>query len=250
MILPSEELVPRSAKTAADVAYQPATLPSLLDFANAIAKSSIAPPDARGDVAAVAAMLAFGASRGMMWAQSLNEISVIKGKISASAALLHTWVQQSPDCETFDVIESTAERAVIRVKRKDWTDYRTYSYSIEDAKRAGIMRQGGAWFTNPRAMLVARARSGAARLWFPGVVTGVYASEELRDGDSPATVEATGVAVVVPEAPADAQDPKPSTPLGKLRAAAKRVIATAPPPEPTLEAEIVPEPVTDERGEG
>lgn len=218
-------------------AYQPTDLSGLVHLATMIAKSSICPADARGDIGAIAMLVAFGSTRGLKWSQSLMELSVIKGKVTASAQLLHAWCASSPDCEQFDVIESTPKQAVVRVKRRGWEKSRDFTYTVEEAKVAGIMRQGGAWYSNPRAMCVARARSGAARLWFPEVVSGVYAAEEIKDdptiGKEPA-VEAT----VMPEQ---------ATPMAKLRAAARRAAAvTEPPPlavesEPPVDVEVVSE---------
>lgn len=228
-------LVPRKQVTTDEemhlAAYQPTTLADLIHLAGMIAKSSICPADARGDVGAIAMLVAFGSTRGLKWSQSLMELSVIKGKVTASAQLLHAWCASSPECEQFDVIEATPKQATIRVKRRGWTESRDFTYTLEEAKTAGIMRQGGAWFTNPRAMCVARARSSAARLWFPEVVSGVYAAEEIKDDPTIAAappLEAT----VAPE--------EPSTPMAKLRAAARRAAAVTAPP-PLEDAEIVSE---------
>ena len=53
------------------------------------------------------------------------------------------------------------------------------SYSIEDAKRAGLVRSGSAWDKTPAAMLRARCISETLRAIAPEIVQGVYVPEEL-----------------------------------------------------------------------
>lgn len=61
-------------------------------------------------------------------------------------------------------------------------------YTIEDAKRAGLVKEKSGWDKDPGAMLRARLASKAVRIMAPEIVAGVYTPEEL--GDS--TQESTG----------------------------------------------------------
>lgn len=56
-----------------------------------------------------------------------------------------------------------------------------FSYSIEEAKQAGLVKPKGGWEKNPKAMLRARCVSGAMRMYAPHLVVGVYTPEELED---------------------------------------------------------------------
>lgn len=62
-------------------------------------------------------------------------------------------------------------------KRADNGDTMTVSFSIEDAKRAGIYR--GTWLRYPEDMLFARALSRLARQLFPDVIKGCYVEGEI-----------------------------------------------------------------------
>lgn len=54
-------------------------------------------------------------------------------------------------------------------------------YTIEDAKRAKLIRSGGNWEKDPGSMLRARTASKAVRMLAPEIVAGYYTPEELGD---------------------------------------------------------------------
>ncbi len=53
------------------------------------------------------------------------------------------------------------------------------SFSMDDAKRAGLVRSGSAWDKTPAAMLRARCVSETLRAIAPEIVQGVYVPEEI-----------------------------------------------------------------------
>lgn len=174
----------RETTVIAGLGYQPADMESLVRLSQLICRSGLAPNAVRGDAGSVAMLIALGSTLGLSWAQSVQELQVINGKVSCSAVLLHARCQQSPACEQFDVIEATDKVATVRVKRRGWKEHLDLAYTIEDAAKQGLLARGGAWKTVPRAMLVARARAEAARRWFPEVVVGFYSVEEMADSAS------------------------------------------------------------------
>lgn len=58
-------------------------------------------------------------------------------------------------------------------------------YSIDDAKRANLVKKGGNWEKNPGEMLRARATSKGVRMVMPGIVAGIYCPEDFSENDSP-----------------------------------------------------------------
>lgn len=70
------------------------------------------------------------------------------------------------------------------------------SYTLEDAKRAGLLpaRGGSGWAKFPAEMMRARLISKAVRMLCPEVCTGTYTPEELEDIQRPAQVQAVAVA--------------------------------------------------------
>lgn len=81
------------------------------------------------------------------------------------------------------------------------------SWTLEDARRAGLLDRGENWQKYPRAMLRARLISEGVRTIFPGVAIGLYTPEEVveftpaesdltpyrEDGERAVTVEASPV---------------------------------------------------------
>ena len=162
------------------VGYQPMDMESLVRLSQLVCRSGLAPQAVRGDAGSVAMLIALGHTMGLSWAQAIQELQIINGKVSCSAVLLHARCEKSPECEFFTVTEATDERATVTVKRREWSEPQTLTYSIQDAQKQGLLSRGGAWKSVPRAMLVARARAEAARRWFPGIVVGFYATEEME----------------------------------------------------------------------
>lgn len=64
-------------------------------------------------------------------------------------------------------------------------------FTIDDAKRAGLIKPDSGWAKYPRAMLFSRAISQGARMYCPDAIGGVYTTEEMQ---------ATGMAdIEIPE---------------------------------------------------
>jgi hypothetical protein len=86
-----------------------------------------------------------------------------------------------------DIIESEIHKnstpnysAICTVKREGRSDPVTRSFSIEDAKRAGLWQKPGPWKDYPKRMLTMRARAFALRDAFPDVLAGLYLREEFE----------------------------------------------------------------------
>ena len=77
--------------------------------------------------------------------------------------------------------KSDEKVCILHGKRSDNGDTWTESFSIEDAKRAGIYKEGGTWGKYPKAMLFARALSVLARQLFPDVISGCYVEGEITE---------------------------------------------------------------------
>lgn len=63
------------------------------------------------------------------------------------------------------------------------------SYSIDDAKRAGLVRAKSNWEKDPGSMLRARATSKGVRMVMPGIVAGVYCPEDFDQTELPPATE-------------------------------------------------------------
>ena len=153
-----------------------------------------------------AAMLIItGHELGLSPAQSLRGIYVVSGKPVLSADLMVAVVRKSGLCESWRVVESTAERCTITTRRRGETVDATRTWTMADAKRAGITNKG-TWAAYPAAMLRHRCASDLARQEYSDVIMGLYDPEEL-DADHlvatppPATITPEGFAALGVEQP-------------------------------------------------
>jgi hypothetical protein len=94
--------------------------------------------------------------------------------------------------------EITADVATCTVKRRGEPPA-SRSFSVEDAKRAGLYGKQGPWQQYPKRMLQMRARAWALRDVFPDVLRGVHVAEEAQDMPNERPM---GQAEVIPAEPA------------------------------------------------
>ena len=102
----------------------------------------------------------------------------VKGKVEMSARMMAALIRSRKHSITRDT-KSTDEICILHGKRADTGDCWTESFSIDEAKRAGLVRAGSPWVTFPRDMLYARALSRLARQLFPDTIGNTYVEGEL-----------------------------------------------------------------------
>lgn len=136
--------------------------------------------------AKVAVCILAGLEVGLAPAQAVGSIMLAGGRPAIYGDGAMAVVRASGLLESID--ESVAgdgedRRSVVKVKRKGEPE-RTYSFSIFDANRAGLIERAkgrGPWVAYPDRMLVARARGFAFRDVFPDVLRGLTLAEEALD---------------------------------------------------------------------
>ena len=141
---------------------------------------------AYGTPQAVLSTVLLGRELGMPSMASLRSVHIIEGKHSLSADLMVALVLKSGMAEYFQLVESTETACTFETKRKGNPHPQRLSYTMEDAKLAGLLgptRSGkpSNWDKMPKQMLRARAKSELARLEYPDLLAGLYTPEELRD---------------------------------------------------------------------
>src|ERR1035441_8486403 len=108
--------------------------------------------------------------------------STLTQKPTRAAALVRALIIKSGKAKFFRCSERTAERATFETQRGDDPPV-SLTYTVEEKKADGPIKPGSAWAKSPADMCVARASSKLARLVFPDVVHGLYAHEELENGN-------------------------------------------------------------------
>jgi len=105
-------------------------------------------------------------------------LTIINGKVEMGARMMAALIRSQKHSITRDS-KSDDTICILHGKRNDTKDCWTESFSIEEAKKAGIYR--GVWITYPRDMLYARALSRLARQLFPDIIGNCYVEGEIKD---------------------------------------------------------------------
>lgn len=106
-------------------------------------------------------------------------INNILGKFEISARIMNQLIRKHG--HTLKVKTHTHEVCVIWGKRRDTGEEMEVRYHIEEAARAGLIKDGGGWKKCPEDMLFARAISRLARRLFPDCIGGCYVEGELQE---------------------------------------------------------------------
>ena len=110
------------------------------------------------------------------------------GKVGMSAEMMNTLIRSHGHSITKDT-KSNDNICILHGKRADNGDTWTESFSIDDAKRAGIFKENTPWGKYPRNMCFNRALSNLARQLFPDVIKGCYEIDELKSFAEPRSME-------------------------------------------------------------
>ena len=181
------------ATTDAPQALSPSNLP--LDLENlslkqinfigqTMAKSGMF-PDVTDGAKALVKILA-GKEIGVTPFQAMTSIHIIKGKATMGAHLMAAQIKGSGKYD-YRVMELTNDLCSILFKQRDqyaehgWSDLGRTTFTIEDAKRAELVKPDSGWVKYPQAMLFARAISAGCRTYTPDVFKGnlLYVPEEM-----------------------------------------------------------------------
>lgn len=161
--------------------FLPQTYEQALDFAERIARTDLAPKDFRGKPDNCFVAMQWGAILGMDPITSLQGIAVINGRPALWGDAMLGCVLASPHCE-YVREENDGNVATCRVKRKGKNEIEhVRTFSIEDARAAGLLGKPGPWQQYQRRMLQMRARGFALRDVFADVLRGLDSAEELSD---------------------------------------------------------------------
>ena len=160
------------------------TMAEAMSFANMVAKSAFAPKDFQGKPESCLLAIQHGGEIGLTPMQSLQSIAVINGRpcVWGDAAL--ALVQSSPACEYVkEYVEGEGDQAfaVCEVKRRGYPAPTVSTFSMFDAKRAGLAGKSGPWTQYPLRMLALRARGFALRNAFADALRGLVTAEEAQD---------------------------------------------------------------------
>jgi 5'-3' exonuclease len=128
---------------------------------------------------AIFAVIIRGREMGLTALTALDSFHIVEGKPSPGAHLLITRAKMHPDCEYFRFVSGDNTYAEYETKSRQSPKPTTLRYTIEDAKRAGVVKSGSNWEKRPAEMLRKTSAVQLARIEYPEALGGLYSHEEL-----------------------------------------------------------------------
>jgi hypothetical protein len=135
-----------------------------------------------GEQAGVMMIMLSARELGIPPMQALNGgINIIKGKAEISARMMSALIRKAG--HEIKKKESSDTSCTLIGKRADTGETEEASYSIEDARLAGLVIPGSGWTKCPKDMCFARAISRLARQLFSDVIGIGYVEGEIKASD-------------------------------------------------------------------
>jgi hypothetical protein len=200
---------------------EPTTIQEAMRFSEILASSTMVPRDFQGKPGNVLVAIQWGREVGLGPLQALQNIAVLNGRPSIWGDAALALVRGHPDCASVQEGaegEGDARHGWCEVTRRGEQPQRR-TFSIADAKRAGLWGKAGPWTQYPDRMLQLRARGFAIRDVFPDALRGVLTREEAED-TPPEPRHVENLAAAAAPAPAPAAKPA-DAPLLLINADAK-----------------------------
>jgi hypothetical protein len=154
---------------------------SVFKLADYICDTEFVPKRYRGNAPATAAAILTGRELNMGPMMALRHVQVVEGSPSLSAEYKRARVLAAG--HDFNIIEWNSTRCKVKGRRRGTSEPPLeVTYSMDDARKAGLVRSRSAWETRPRRMLFARAGTDLCDALFSDVVNGLPTAELLAEG--------------------------------------------------------------------
>lgn len=234
--------------TRSDFLPAPKSTAEALEFASTLAKSSLIPKNFVGRPNDVFVAMLWSHTLGIPVVQGLQYIAVINGKPSMYGDGLLAVVMNSGLLEDFkEEYRGEGEQltAFCTAKRKGISSPTVATFSVAEARRAGLLGKPGPWQQYTKRMLKMRARAFALRDAFPDVLAGMAVAEEQED------IDVTPASPQTPTQEAEAPARKmPRRAVKKTSPEAEEARVVEPPvlennPEPTASTVVPPVQVSE-----
>ena len=180
---PSAALAKRSDEELFRFGLEPQGLSDAMALCKDIAQTGMFSGNKDGTPATPASLLVrlmVGRSLGVPAMVALQHVYDVYGRPAISSRLKVALSKRHPECERFEIVESNDKKATYAVKRAGQIE-KTFTFTIEEAARAGLIKKESNWEKWPRRMLEARAASHAADVEFPDAAMGLPTLDEAED---------------------------------------------------------------------
>lgn len=236
----------------------PKSTAEAMELAKTLASSQLIPKAFQQRPGDVFVAMMWSHSLGIPIVQGLQGIAVINGKPSLYGdALLAICMGSGQMADIEETVTGSADNltATCKVTRRGKPTPVVSTFSIADARAAGLLGKPGPWKQYTSRMLKMRARAFALRDAFPDVLSGIASAEEMQDVEGTATEKATEnvaeqvakmprrrskLPVQAPKEGTEAEVVKPAAPAQELPLPPEPEPAPAPAPEaPAAEGEEI-----------
>ena len=134
---------------------------------------------------------------------SMQNFNIIQGKVTMSAEAIGSKIKSHKRYD-YKTIEHDDQHCKIQFIKDGKHDY-VSTFTIADAKRAGLYKADSGWAKYPRAMLFARALTQGGRIVCPeaikGAITEDEAANEIIDGETGEIIDVNAVDIIGPPTP-------------------------------------------------
>lgn len=127
-------------------------------------------------------ILMTGREMGISPTVALRSVGVFKGKTVISSQLQLAKVKEAG--YRVEILENTDTTATVSVQKPGQSAY-TKTFTMDDAKKAGLLERNALYRTSPATMLLNRAIGLACRYGAPEVLNGLHNADELAEMDEP-----------------------------------------------------------------
>ena len=210
----------------------PRSITEAMSLAIELSKATTIAGELQGKPANVLASMMAGHELGFPPMAALRSVHIIKGIPKLTADAMVAAVLASGKAQYFEPSASSPTSVTFVTKRVGSTREQSCTWTVEDAKRAGLVSDNHRLY--PRQMLAARAKSELARSIYPDVCAGIYTDDEVQVERIEAPSESTAIRepdaidaeIVAPfdESPEAAQIAAATT-VDELKSVAKSIAA-------------------------
>jgi hypothetical protein len=160
-----------------DLALEPATLEDAFRLARSLWGSGLYVKFK--SAAGIWAVIIRGRELGLGALAALDCISVVEGRPCPNAHFLISRARRNRRCEYLRFIEGDDKAALWKGKAHGEAEI-PLRYTIEQARKAGLVKPGSAWDKRPDEMLRKTAGVQLARIIAPDALDGLYSQEEME----------------------------------------------------------------------
>lgn len=159
--------------------------PHYMELAKKLATSDLVPKGYRGKPQDLFIAWAMGYQIGLAPEQAMQCIAIINGKPAMWGDDMLALCMAHKDFEDIEELpirmkDDTIIGFVCTVRRRGMKP-KTNEFTLEMAKKAGLLAKGGVWTQYPERMLKLRARGFTLRDAFPDALKGIKPREEVED---------------------------------------------------------------------